>query len=786
MKGIYNHNCRKCELWKRKRTVCVEGRGDWNAEILFVAQAPGEIEDETGQTLVGPSGTMLCDYGLPDAGVDRYRLANVVKCMPPSNRKPTAKEVKACSEYLVAEINRMPNLKIVVALGDVAAKFFGVKSKITKIAGTPYPGNVGDKKFIVYPVIHPAYVLRKAEYADKFQQLLNGIPSLLTGVDTSFVRLVEGETSVSVIKRFTNIKYKTPIAFDLETTGLDPTRNSILSVSFCTNQKGARPVSCLLDTPEAIDALSKFYQSDRPKIVHHVGFEYVWGKYFLGAELNNVVGDTRILSFREDSNRPTNLHVLSATHAPELAGFKIDSMSSLEEGEHWWSMDKKTRGIRNALDALATMRAYQKLVKILGEEVIKVHREYDIPVAITYARMRRNGIAVDMQRLINMEEASKVRQANASRRAARAGIDVKNLGSNQQVSAAFKKLGLDTGVRGKDPKVMSIAKDPLLNLKEKFPHTSKWVDPILSYKEEVKFRGTYIKGLAETVHKIQNGIGFTHGGFNWPGTVTWRPTGHKSKQPPFEEINPLNLPRGEYRNVFVSRFPNGKIVKGDFSQAELVTLAALSEDGVMRDIYERGLDIHKNTQEALGLSSRTVAKNINFGVIYGIMEQTFKATLRRGGIIVTLEQARRWIEAWKREYPRAWGYMERLQKLAVKNRKIAAPAYGVYRIFPSREKEWQDVAREGANFPIQFLASAITNRGANIFEGVLDEKDGLLVNCVYDELVADVREGKEAAVARLMKDSMIAAAKEQEWLDLPMGADIAIGDSWGEAVEVNV
>src|SRR5580658_4803399 len=100
-----NANCTACELHKFARTVCVGGDGPKDAEILVVGQNPGQKEDRQGRPFIGPSGlvlkTQLHKAGL---GVHRIRYTNVVRCLTPDNREPTAKEVKACKPYLDAEI----------------------------------------------------------------------------------------------------------------------------------------------------------------------------------------------------------------------------------------------------------------------------------------------------------------------------------------------------------------------------------------------------------------------------------------------------------------------------------------------------------------------------------------------------------------------------------------------------------------------------------------------------------------------------------------------------------
>lgn len=109
--------------------------GDLNGELLIVGLAPGlRGANKTGRPFTGDfAGDLLyqnlLDFGFakgeykarPDDGLQlvNARLTNAVRCVPPEN-KPTGAEVKACSEFLVREINAMPNLKVVLTLGSLA------------------------------------------------------------------------------------------------------------------------------------------------------------------------------------------------------------------------------------------------------------------------------------------------------------------------------------------------------------------------------------------------------------------------------------------------------------------------------------------------------------------------------------------------------------------------------------------------------------------------------------------------------------------------------------------
>ena len=92
--------CEKCELCKT-RTNVVFGTGNENARLMFIGEAPGQKEDESGIPFVGAAGKLLNKY-LDAVGIARedVYIANILKCRPPKNRDPLPAEEDMCIDYL--------------------------------------------------------------------------------------------------------------------------------------------------------------------------------------------------------------------------------------------------------------------------------------------------------------------------------------------------------------------------------------------------------------------------------------------------------------------------------------------------------------------------------------------------------------------------------------------------------------------------------------------------------------------------------------------------------------
>lgn len=151
-------DCKRCGLCDTRKTV-VNGRGDLDAPVLFVGEAPGADEDEVGLPFVGKSGAllgrMIKHTGYAESDV---RITNVVRCRPPNNRKPEIEEIERCERFLHREI-AIVSPKVIVALGATATEVLTGQAGITKLRGKFH-------RYLGIPVMvtfHPAYFLRLGE-----------------------------------------------------------------------------------------------------------------------------------------------------------------------------------------------------------------------------------------------------------------------------------------------------------------------------------------------------------------------------------------------------------------------------------------------------------------------------------------------------------------------------------------------------------------------------------------------------------------------------------------------
>ncbi len=154
----YLSDCSLCNLSKGRKHI-VFGEGNPQADIMFVGEGPGELEDNSGRPFVGRSGellTRIIENVLMLRREDVY-IANIVKCRPPANRAPTEEEVHKCKPFLIKQIE-IVKPKIIIALGSTSYSYLtgDMSAKISKVRGEMI--NFGTSKLM--PTFHPSYLLR--------------------------------------------------------------------------------------------------------------------------------------------------------------------------------------------------------------------------------------------------------------------------------------------------------------------------------------------------------------------------------------------------------------------------------------------------------------------------------------------------------------------------------------------------------------------------------------------------------------------------------------------------
>jgi DNA polymerase len=166
--------CQRCHLAKVRKNVVVY-RGSTKPYLLFVGEAPGRREDESGLPFMGSAGKIL-DRAIAELAIKEsdYGITNVFMCRPPGNKfDPVA--AAACRPWLELKV-RLLDPKVIATLGANPLKSFNPDAgPITSEAGHAFDWH----RRKVFPMLHPASTLRRGSYAEQWKTDIQGLKTLL-------------------------------------------------------------------------------------------------------------------------------------------------------------------------------------------------------------------------------------------------------------------------------------------------------------------------------------------------------------------------------------------------------------------------------------------------------------------------------------------------------------------------------------------------------------------------------------------------------------------------------
>lgn len=160
----------------------VIGEGSYDADIMFIGEAPGRNEAKFGRPFCGESGKLL-DELLSLINIDRENvyITNIIKDRPPFNRDPSPEEITSYSPYLDRQIEII-RPKVIATLGRYSMRYIldklgcqDVKGSISELHGKEFSGKHCGDEVVIVPLFHPAVAIynrnRKSELIDDFKIL---------------------------------------------------------------------------------------------------------------------------------------------------------------------------------------------------------------------------------------------------------------------------------------------------------------------------------------------------------------------------------------------------------------------------------------------------------------------------------------------------------------------------------------------------------------------------------------------------------------------------------------
>ncbi len=425
------------------------------------------------------------------------------------------------------------------------------------------------------------------------------------------------------------------------------------------------------------------------------------------------------------------------------------------------------------------------------------------PTSIYVGIMKYNGIPLDVElmKLKGIEAQKHINQLREDIHLTIGNIDIgENAGTKAFKDYLYKTLGLP--VLKTTEKFSEAADDEALILlsdwcRQNKPDLVPIFDMIKDYRKWNKLKSTYIDGYLKFLNNATNRI---HPDLMPLSTQTGRFASRRA--------NLQNCPRKDNDPIGVRNFiraDKGNIILSlDFSQIELRVGAFYCRDEKMLETYKNGGDIHAQTtsvifnipfSQAIDKNAprykerRTIAKNCNFGVFYGLFPRGLQRTLKfKAGLDKNLDECSEIISNLKAGYKGLEVWQRKIKKEA-SMRGYSETYLGRRRYLPSiNSANWNKKSfaqRCALNTPIQGTAADILKIAiTKILKGLSERIWLKSILQVHDELVVELPKEKLSEAIHFMKKCM--EEKPFDNFDVPLIAEASFGKTFGKLKEIEV
>ncbi|WP_441744277.1 DNA polymerase I [Helicobacter pylori] len=587
--------------------------------------------------------------------------------------------------------------------------------------------------------------------------LLENMPLLENAPKKSRLIVLENTEPLSAFLeklKKTNARIFMRLALDKE--------KKVLALAFLLEDQGYfLPLEEALFSPFSLEFLQNafFKMLQHAQIIGHdlkPLLSFLKAKYQVSLE-NIRIQDTQILAFLKN---------------PEKVGFDEVLKEYLKEEwiPHEKIKDFKTKSKAEKLEQLdMELNALKRLCEYfekggLEEGLLALAREVETPFVKVLMGMEFQGFKIDAPYFKRLEQEFKNELHVLERQILDLiGVDF-NLNSPKQLSEIlYEKLELPQN------KSHSTDEKSLLKILDKHPSIAL----ILEYRELNKLFNTYTTPLLRLKDKDDK----IHTTFIQTGTATGRLSSHS---PNLQNI-PVRSPKGLLiRKGFIASSNEYCLLGVDYSQIELRLLAHFSQDKDLMDAFLKGRDIHLETSKALfgedlAKEKRSIAKSINFGLVYGMGSKKLSETLN-----IPLNEAKSYIEAYFKRFPSIKDYLNRMKEEILKTSK-AFTLLGRYRVFDftgANDYVKGNYLREGVNAIFQGSASDLLKLGMlKVSERFKNNPSVRLLLQVHDELIFEIEEKNalelQQEIQRILNDEVYP-------LRVPLETSAFIAKRWNE------
>jgi DNA polymerase I len=575
------------------------------------------------------------------------------------------------------------------------------------------------------------------------------------------------------------------VAFDTETTGLDPRQADLVGLSFswAVGQAVYVPVGHRyagvpdqLPLAEVLAALKAWFESaQHPKLGQNLKYDaHVLRRH--GIRVAGIAHDTLLASYVLEAHRSHDLASLAERHLGRkgLSYDEVTGKGASRIGFEEVAIDVATQ--YSGEDADFTFHLHEVLWPQISADphLLRVYSEIEMPALTVLLEMESAGIAVATELLDQQSQELAVSIARLETQAHELAGGPFNLGSPKQLAEIlFERLGYSP-VKKTAKGAPSTDEDVLAQLAQDYPLPKC----LLEWRGLSKLKSTYTDKLPRMVDPQ---TGRVHTTFSQAVAVTGRLA---SSEPNLQNI-PIRTPEGRrIRQAFVAP-PGHLLVSADYSQIELRIMAHLSEDPGLVSAFEQGEDVHRATaseifgtpREEITDEQRRYAKVINFGLIYGMSAFGLAQNLD-----IERSAAKVYMDRYFARYPGVARYMEDIKQQAraqgyvetVFGRRLWLPE-----IASPNGPRRAGAERAAINAPMQGTAADLIKLAMIQMDKALAAaglRSRMLLQ-VHDELIFEVPEQEWTAISELVPSVMESVAS----LRVPLVVSVGSGPNWDAA-----
>ncbi|WP_378945525.1 DNA polymerase I [Mesorhizobium sp. ANAO-SY3R2] len=588
------------------------------------------------------------------------------------------------------------------------------------------------------------------------------------------------------------------VAFDTETTSLDPMQAELVGFSLATapgraayvplGHKSGRDdllggglVDNQIPVREAIAALKPLLEDASVlKIAQNLKYDMVVMNRY-GVEVKSF-DDTMLLSYVLDggTNGGHGMDPLSEkwlSHTP-IAFKDVAGSGKNFVGFDQVDIDRATAYA--AEDADVTLRLWRVLKpRLAAKGMVSVYERLERPLVPVLARMEQRGISVDRQILSRLSGELAQGAARLEDEINTLAGEKFNIGSPKQLGdILFGRMGLPGGTKTKTGQWSTSAQvlEDLAAAGHELPRK------IVDWRQLTKLKSTYTDALPGFINPETKRV---HTSYAMAATTTGRLS---SSDPNLQNI-PIRTSEGrKIRTAFVADKGN-KLISADYSQIELRVLAHVADIAQLKQAFADGVDIHAMTASEMfsvpveGMPSeiRRRAKAINFGIIYGI-----SAFGLANQLSIPREEASDYIKKYLERFPGIRAYMEETKAFCRDNGYVET-IFGRRIHYPEIRSPNASVRafneRASINARLQGTAADIIRRAMIRMEGALAEAklSARMLLQVHDELIFETAESEVEATIPVVRHVMENAAMPAVSMSVPLHVDAHAADNWDEA-----